>query len=55
MERAPLGSVEVDWCVTCKGIFLDSGEIAQIRAEADTPNEGDAWLRVLHLLVTGLG
>lgn len=57
MQLAPLGSVEVDWCDACEGIFVDRGEIAAIRAEADAPAETAALLRWVHLarIIAGLG
>jgi hypothetical protein len=30
-KRAP-GEVRVDWCPSCKGVFLDSGELTVIEA-----------------------
>ena len=45
MERAPIGSVEVDWCGACEGTFVDPGELSGIQVEGR--DDSTDWLLLL--------
>jgi Zn-finger nucleic acid-binding protein len=48
LATVKIGAVAAEWCGSCEGIYLDAGELAELRSIADTSGQDDlVWWIVL--------